>query len=331
MSLSNTAAPKYYGVITKEGLVLSHHGIKGQKWGVRRFQDNNGSLTKAGYERYYGNSRKKMDATDKKIQQYIKTGKAKVDNLKNYQVGELTTMITSTGEKFVSGLINGHDFDWQEVTNYDDIGLSSPSSVIKNNPNAHKFGYDEPISIAHREGQLTEKDMQECNIGFGKPGTTQNCAKCSAALEMRLRGYGISAGRQSYPSSVDSQSLWFKDAKRVDYETDFAEEALKSYGSMTSGTLSIQFPNGNGGHAMHWTNDKYGKFSIQDGQNGRTFSSISEMMDVYGADRSAGVTTFRLDNCEPNWDAFEQDSVIRRASTASKVKNRFSGKVVDTW
>ena len=32
---------------------LYHHGIKGQKWGVRRFQNEDGSVTKAGAERYY--------------------------------------------------------------------------------------------------------------------------------------------------------------------------------------------------------------------------------------------------------------------------------------
>lgn len=31
---------------------LSHHGILGQKWGVRRFQNSDGSLTPAGKERY---------------------------------------------------------------------------------------------------------------------------------------------------------------------------------------------------------------------------------------------------------------------------------------
>lgn len=31
---------------------IKHHGIKGQKWGVRRFQNKNGSLTSAGKKRY---------------------------------------------------------------------------------------------------------------------------------------------------------------------------------------------------------------------------------------------------------------------------------------
>lgn len=35
---------------------LYHHGIKGQKWGVRRFQNPDGTLTAAGKKRYGGNN-----------------------------------------------------------------------------------------------------------------------------------------------------------------------------------------------------------------------------------------------------------------------------------
>ena len=31
---------------------LIHHGVKGQKWGVRRYQNKDGSLTPAGKKRY---------------------------------------------------------------------------------------------------------------------------------------------------------------------------------------------------------------------------------------------------------------------------------------
>lgn len=39
-------------VCTRSGNSLQHHGIKGQKWGRRRYQNADGSLTAAGKKRY---------------------------------------------------------------------------------------------------------------------------------------------------------------------------------------------------------------------------------------------------------------------------------------
>ena len=48
-------------MIVKTDADLTHHGILGQKWGVRRYQNSDGSLTSAGKRRYgsddYGRAR----------------------------------------------------------------------------------------------------------------------------------------------------------------------------------------------------------------------------------------------------------------------------------
>lgn len=312
---------------------LYHHGVKGMKWGVRRYQDTSGRLTSAGKQHL------KDQRINKKIESYIKSGKAKVKNLEDYKVGAIT-MTAPSGEKYLSGLIDGTDFSRQEVTQVSGRGFVSPATLLKessiNGTDLARVTDKESIA-SHANGSLSFRDRVTCNPGYGEPGTTQNCAKCSATLELKLRGYDVSAGRQTYPSSANAQALWFKGARRVDYYTADAEQALNSYGPNTSGTLAFQFPGGKSAHAVHWTNDSKGKFEIQDGQNGRKFASLNDMLDTYGGDKGAYVSTFRLDNCEPNWDYMASDSVVRFTETVTGdsrynlVNQRFSGEFSDKW
>lgn len=59
--------------------VLKHHGIRGMRWGVRRYQNKDGSLTAKGKKRY-ASEMEKLNEREKTIKNKLRT-KAKMDKL----------------------------------------------------------------------------------------------------------------------------------------------------------------------------------------------------------------------------------------------------------
>lgn len=58
-------------IITRDSSdYLQHHGIKGQKWGVRRFENEDGTLTPEGKERYRYSAEEYEKAGDKRLKKY---------------------------------------------------------------------------------------------------------------------------------------------------------------------------------------------------------------------------------------------------------------------
>lgn len=86
----------YYAQTSDE---LYHHGIKGQKWGVRRFQNEDGSVTAKGAKRYYdgdiaGTGGRSIMSTQKiKKPGFVKGGPEKINTEKFIKEG--TTPIGS--------------------------------------------------------------------------------------------------------------------------------------------------------------------------------------------------------------------------------------------
>ena len=54
------------------GDTLAHYGIKGQRWGERRFQNEDGSYTAAGKERYKRGESLKRELNEAISKEYVK-------------------------------------------------------------------------------------------------------------------------------------------------------------------------------------------------------------------------------------------------------------------
>lgn len=276
---------------------LMHYGILGMKWGVRRFQNKDGSLTQAGRDRQNYKRARVRASRGGVIDPDWKVGSSFLIGQMDREIHELDTRYFSDGHVgFFSAAKVMKDF-------LTDKGIIPPDYASPN-----KQQYDDDGFV--ESGGFGTVDLHSINPDWGAPGTTQNCAKCTVAVELARFGARLMAGKQTYPSSSDAMSYWFDGAKKVVSKIRDIQSALSNFGPGSSGAISGFYPNGAGGHCMHWSVDRDGNFSVEDGQNGRRFSSIQEAADTYGFDTDREFSAFRLDDATPNWDHLEEDSVI---------------------
>ena len=276
---------------------LYHHGIKGQRWGVRRFQRKDGSLTAKGKERYRedGTSSKKEDEAAKKgltdkQKKAIKIGAAVVGTaLVAYGGYKLSQVYRGAGSKI----------DPETGFRMIDKNMSDADNLLAVNPGRMRF--------LSKQRNLEIID-----------GSSTNCMLCTTAYEFRKRGLDVHAGLEKTGRGYLPDNLFpkiFKDYKGTTKINVDKIESLKdprgtpkkllsdiekfaaSQGNGSRGNVIVWWKQG-GGHSMIWENID-GKIVFKDGQTNSVYENFSEQI-LKHANLSKPVEMLRTDNLTIN-------------------------------
>lgn len=244
---------------------LYHHGIKGQKWGVRRFQNKDGTLTPAGKSRIM--TGRKLKYTSPAIESAKSTGKYFV-------------------KKLIASTVPGAGILFNAMT------VANLAAYAKNNFDktdyVKKEGEIEKLSKLKKKTvpSSIEDDLKKVNPRLpGQKGTVNNCMYCTAAMEMRRRGYDVRARKKSSGVVEDAYKDWFDNAKiiypnlerkpkesRKDYTLrsyDNLCNEIEKYGNGARGYVGVNYEKMNVGHSMYWEVSN-NKVTFYDGQSKST-------------------------------------------------------------
>lgn len=99
-----------------ESCALAHYGILGQKWGIRRFQNKDGTRTAAGKKRAAENSDKNKELSDDELRQRV--NRLQLEKQYRELSESLNSKKVSKGKSFVMGVLerSGSNIATQAVT-----------------------------------------------------------------------------------------------------------------------------------------------------------------------------------------------------------------------
>lgn len=142
----------------KTGGVLKHHGIKGQKWGIRRFRNKDGSLTPLGRKRYsqddWSDDAKQASELRKKSVSQMSNAELRKMNERTRLENEYSNLNPSKvkkGMKFVAGAA---------------VATTTVLTLYNNSGKMVKAGKDITDKTIDIIGDMVIKDL---NKGLAKP------------------------------------------------------------------------------------------------------------------------------------------------------------------
>ena len=295
-------------IITPSGELISanelyHHGIKGQKWGVRRYQNKDGSLTTKGKERYYN---------------------------KNTGMSKFAGMLGYGREKyFPSGY--KQDSAREVLISKGDTDTSECKTPLDPEIRVERWNHE----YVNDPDSAFEKHMTKINKNHNdESGTSNNCTKVASAMCLAKMGYDYDAGR-CMGGYTDALDYWFTGEEKSTWD-NLGEAIVNKFSNTPNGsygTVDLRNKNG-GGHVFNWERNSKGEFNLYEGQisDGEKFSGYSpaECFGKYINKRpwfseDSTVRVYDMTNAAPDFDAMTEDSVVRITDDA-----KYESKILDT-
>lgn len=334
--------------------VLTHHGIKGMHWGIRRYQNSDGSYTSRGKKH--------------RLEQIKSAGQKAKDVV--------------TSDKFKKAAAIGAGVAGTALVAYGGYQLAQNADLTAD-PN-----FDKSTGFMKQSGYHDHMDdYNKTNPLFMVPGNDfkHNCPYVSMAYEMRRRGFDVRAGGTPNGMTPDQIDQMYKKAEVHNIEPTYdkgrsvsdvifsrpSKEAntpeykeaqnkrvdailnqAAKFGPNARGNIEVYFSQG-GGHIFAFENDSKGRVNFMDAQpasvgkaarkitravnntaGGRAFSKkqIHKVDTLFHGGRGSGYDKIlresidptmlcrvrRTDNAEIDLDYLHNNKIVRNPSIVKR-------------